>query len=117
MYAIVNINGDQVKVEKDSTVLVNRLKDIDSRTFKVQEVLFAKKGNSYMVGDPVVKDSYVEFEVVGPRRGKKVIAFKYRDRKSSQSKKGHRQDLTEIKVVDIKLGSDSGKTASGKKSS
>ncbi|MDD4956696.1 MAG: 50S ribosomal protein L21 [Candidatus Omnitrophica bacterium] len=115
MYAIMSINGDQVKVEKDTKFTVNRLKDLSSKTLKVEEVLFAKKGNSYLVGDPTIKGAYVECEVLRETRGKKVIAYKYRDRKSSQSIKGHRQDLTELKVVNIELGESAKKSGEEKK--
>ncbi|MFH1665935.1 MAG: 50S ribosomal protein L21 [Candidatus Omnitrophota bacterium] len=104
MYAIIELNGSQVKVEKDCKFKVNRIKDQSSKTLKVEKVLFAQKGPSHFVGDPYVKGAYVECEIVDNPRAKKVIAFKYRDRKSSQSKKGHRQDLTELKVTDIVFG-------------
>ncbi len=103
MYAVIELQGSQIKVEKDETFVVNRMKSGKSKTLKVDKVLFGKKGNSYKIGDPYVKGAYVECEILGEKRGKKVIAFKYRDRKSSQSKIGHRQDLTELKVVDIHL--------------
>ena len=101
MYAIMELQGEQIKVEKDSKIVVNRIKKHKSKTLKVNKVLFAKKGNSYKIGTPYVKGAYVECEVLGDKRAKKVIAFKYRERKSSQSKKGHRQDQTELKVKDI----------------
>jgi large subunit ribosomal protein L21 len=103
MYAVIELKGSQIKVEKDETFVVNRMEAGKSKTLKVDKVLFGKKGNSYKIGDPYVKGAYVECEILGEKRGKKVIAFKYRDRKSSQSKIGHRQDLTELKVVDIHL--------------
>jgi large subunit ribosomal protein L21 len=103
MYAVIELKGSQIKVEKDETFVVNRMEAGKSKTLKVDKVLFGKKGNSYKIGDPYVKGAYVECEILGEKRGKKVIAFKYRDRKSSQSKIGHRQDLTELKVIDIHL--------------
>lgn len=101
MYAIIELQGAQVKVEKDTTFAVNRMNTEDKKTLKVDTVLFGKKGNAHFIGEPYVKDAYVELEVLGDTRGKKIVAFKYRDRKSSQSKIGHRQDLTEFKVKDI----------------
>jgi len=103
MYAVISLNGSQVKVEKDAVFTVNNIKDQASKTIKVDTVLFARKGASYYIGDPYVKDAYVECEIIKDKRAKKVIAFKYRDRKSSQSKTGHRQDQTELKVKDIVL--------------
>ncbi|MFH1799017.1 MAG: 50S ribosomal protein L21 [Candidatus Omnitrophota bacterium] len=101
MYAIIQIQGTQVRVEKNDKIVVNRLKEQKSKTLKVDKVLFGKKGPAYFIGEPYVKDAYVECDILGDKRLKKVIAFKYRDRKSSQSKKGHRQDVTELNVKEI----------------
>jgi len=101
MYAVIELQGAQVRVEKDDTIVVNRISPQDSKTIKVEKVLFGKKGNSYKIGTPYVENAYVECEIIRDKRLKKVIAFKYRDRKSSQSKKGHRQDVTELKVKEI----------------
>ena len=101
MYAVIELNGAQVKVEKGSVFTVNRIKEQPSKEIKVGNVLFGKKGSKYYIGEPYVKDAYVECEILKDKRGKKVIAFKYRERKSSQSVHGHRQDLTELKVKDI----------------
>lgn len=105
MYAIIELNGAQVKVEKGDVFTVNRIKDLkeDEKSIKVETVLFGKKNKKHFVGGPYIDGAYVECDVLGEKRGKKVIAFKYRERKSSQSKVGHRQDLTELKVKEIKL--------------
>jgi len=101
MYAIIELNGKQVKVEKGDVFTVNRIKNKPKKDLKIKEVLFGKKQNSHYIGEPYIKGAYVECEVVGDKRAKKIIAFKYRDRKSSQSKIGHRQDLTELRVKEI----------------
>lgn len=101
MYAVIELNGSQVKVEKNDKFHVNHLECDDKKSLKVDKVLFGKKGSTNFIGDPYVKGAYVECEKIGDKRLKKVIAFKYRDRKSSQSKIGHRQDVTEFKVKDI----------------
>ncbi len=106
MYAVIELKGAQVLVKKDDKFTVNRISAEEKgkeNILKVDKVLFALKGQKYYVGTPYVKDAYVECEIIGDKRDKKVIAFKYRDRKSSQSKKGHRQDLTELKVKEIYL--------------
>jgi large subunit ribosomal protein L21 len=104
MYAVIELQGEQVKVEKDQSFVVNRMDTGEKDTIKVEKVLFGKTGNTYKVGEPYVKGAFVQCEVLGDRRQKKVIAFKYRDRKSSQSRKGHRQDVTELRVKEINLG-------------
>ena len=104
MYAVIELKGTQVLVQKDDKITVNRIKDQKSKKFKVEKVLFGKKGSSHFIGDPYVKNAYVECEIIGDKRLKKRTVFKYRERKSSQSKKGHRQDVTELLVKDIHLG-------------
>ncbi|MBF0494414.1 MAG: 50S ribosomal protein L21 [Candidatus Omnitrophica bacterium] len=103
MYAIIDLQGTQVKVEKDSVFEINRFRKESPKSIKVSEVLFAEDNAKHYIGTPYVKGAYVECEVLEEKRGPKVIAFKYRDRKGSQSKKGHRQDLVELKVKEIHL--------------
>jgi len=92
-----------MRVEKNLVIEVNRIKDQRSKSIKVEKVLFGKSGASYLIGTPYIDEAYVECDILCDKRGKKVIAFKYRDRKSSQSKKGHRQELTQLKVKDVHL--------------
>jgi large subunit ribosomal protein L21 len=101
MYAIVEIGGRQVKVEKGVSIAVNRLAKKESSDFKSSHILFARKGNAYHIGNPYIKGAHVDFEVMAHTRGKKVIAFKYKRRKSYHRKVGHRQDLTVLKVKEI----------------
>lgn len=103
MYAVIEVQGMQYRVGKDDRIAVNRMAH-DGKTVKIDRVLFAKDGSKYLVGEPYIKDAYVECDVLRDKRAKKVIAFKYRERKSSQSKHGHRQDQTELKVKKIHLG-------------
>ena len=104
MYAVIELMGAQILVKKDDKFVVNRIDEKEKdNILKVDKVLFAQKGQKHYVGTPHVKDAYVECEILGDKRAKKVIAFKYRDRKSSQSKIGHRQDQTELKVKEIHL--------------
>jgi len=101
MYAIVEIGGNQVKIEKGSDIAVNRLARKENSDFKISHVLFAKKGNAYQAGNPYIKGAHVDCEIVAHTRGKKVTAFKYKRRKSYHRKLGHRQDLTVLKVKEI----------------
>jgi len=103
MYAIFEVSGKQEKVEKGSQFLVNRIDKKEGSTTKLGNILFAKDGNSYKVGKPHLKDASVECEVVSHVRSKKVVAFKYRRRKSYHRKVGHRQDQTLLKVKSIKV--------------
>ena len=101
MYAIVEIGSKQYKVAKDDEVLVE--KAVPPRTHKISldKVLLIAKDKNVKVGKPYLKDAKVNCEVIGHLRGKKKIAFKYRKRKSSQSKKGYRQKLVLLKIKEI----------------
>ena len=72
----------------------------------MDKVLLAKDGNSIHVGTPYLKSAHVTCEVLGSVKGDKLIAFKYKKRKSERKKIGHRQDLLRLKVksIDIKEG-------------
>ena len=70
---------------------------------KLNHVLLAKDGNSVHVGSPYVKGAHVTCEVLGNARMDKVIAFKYKKRKSEKKKIGHRQYVTRLKVKEIEI--------------
>ena len=103
MYAIISIGGAQQKIEKGAEFIVNSLDKKEGSNLKIKDVLFAKKGNKFYVGTPLVKGGVVECEVVSHLRGEKVISFKFKRRKSYKRKIGHRQDLTKLKVKEIAL--------------
>jgi len=103
MYAIVDIGGRQEKVEKGSTLVINRIDKKEGSTAKLNYVLFAKKDKSYLIGTPHIKGASVECDVVSHTRGKKITVFKYKRRKSYRRKIGHRQDQTVLKVKEINL--------------
>lgn len=71
MYAIIELNGDQVKCEKNDVFTVNHIKGQKSKTLKVKEVLFGKKGNKHYIGEPYVKGAYVECDILREKRDKK----------------------------------------------
>lgn len=103
MYAIIEIGGRQYRVEKNSEFLTNRVLGKATSIVKFKKVLFGKDKASYAVGTPYLKDAYVSCEILEHPRAKKVVAFKYKRRKSSKKKVGHRQDLTKLRVKEIKL--------------
>ena len=103
MYAIVATDGRQIVLEKGGEVLVNRIAGKEAGVVKFKNVLFAREKNSYLIGKPFIKDAYVTCEILAHTRGDKVIAFKYKRRKSKKRTVGHRQDLTRLKVKEIKV--------------
>jgi large subunit ribosomal protein L21 len=106
MYAVIETGSKQYKVAKDDVILVELLNFKAGSPLKLDKVLLAKEGNSVHVGTPYLKGAHVTCEVLGEVRGDKLIAFKYKRRKSERKKIGHRQDLLKLKVksIDIKEG-------------
>jgi large subunit ribosomal protein L21 len=101
MYAIVNIAGQQFKVNENKPVFVHRLdaKEGDSVTF--DQVLMIGGNGSVKVGAPTVSGASVSATVVSHCKGDKVLVFKKKRRKGYQKMNGHRQFFTKIKVDKI----------------
>jgi len=101
MYAIIQVGSEQFKVSEGDVIEVNRLGTEPGKNYAVDKVLLFAEGNKVQVGQPFLKDIKVSAKVEDHTRGEKVIAYKYRRRKSSASKKGHRQDLTKMTITKI----------------
>ena len=104
MYAVIEISGKQYKVAKNDTILVERQDAKAGTSMKVHDVLLVKDGETVHVGAPHVKGAHVTCEVVSEIRADKVIAYKYKRRKSEKKKVGHRQALTRLHVKEIEIG-------------
>jgi len=104
MYAVIETGSKQYKVAKDDIILVEKLDVKDGSPVKLDKVLLAKDGNTIHVGIPYLKGAHVTCELLGRVRADKIIAFKYKKRKSEKKKIGHRQDLLKLKVksIDVK---------------
>jgi large subunit ribosomal protein L21 len=103
MYAVIETGNKQYKVAKDDIIYVEKLDAKKGAIIKLDKVLLAKDGNSIHVGTPYLKKSHVDCEVLGMVRDDKVIAYKYKKRKSEKKKIGHRQDLLKLKVKSIEV--------------
>ena len=100
MYAIVETGGKQVKVEVGQPVFVEKLDVAEGETYTFDKVLLVS-GDETKVGAPYVKGATVTAKVEKQGRGKKIVIFKYRPKKHSASKKGHRQAYTKLVVEAI----------------
>ncbi len=101
MYAIVEIAGQQFKVEKDQKVFVHRLDANEGDQVSFSDVLLLDQDGKVTVGTPVVSGAGVKAEVLRHLKGDKVIVFKKKRRKGYQKANGHRQYFTEILVKDV----------------
>ncbi len=104
MYAIIQTGSKQYKVAKGEVIEVERLDQKVGGLVKLKEVLLASDGKKVRIGRPNLSGATVVCEVVDHPRGKKRIVFKYKKRKDEKKKIGHRQELTRLRVKEIKIG-------------
>jgi large subunit ribosomal protein L21 len=102
MYAIVEIAGTQVKVEKDKFYYTPLLEGNDGDKIEFDNVLLVDNDGKVVVGSPSIKGSKVTGKILGQQKGDKVIVFKKKRRKGYKVKNGHRQQFTKILIEDIK---------------
>ena len=103
MYAIVEINGQQFKVQQGAKLFVNRIKDAEAgQTVEFDKVLLVDNEGAVAVGAPTVEGAKVVVEVVDALvKGEKVIVFKKKRRKGYRVKNGHRQQYTKVEVKQV----------------
>ena len=101
MYAVVKTGGKQYKVAKDDVIRVEKLEAAAGETVELTDVLMIGGSGEPVVGTPMVPNAKVCAEVVEQTRAAKITVFKKRRRQNYRRKKGHRQDLTVLKITDI----------------
>ena len=101
MYAIVEIAGQQFKIEKDQKLFVHRLHEDEGASINIDKVLLLGNGDNITLGAPAVEGAFAEAKVLGHLKGDKVIVFKKKRRKGYRKKNGHRQYLTQIQISSI----------------
>lgn len=101
MYAIVNINGVQTRVEPESEIQVARLAGEPGDRLTFDQVLLLADGDSIAVGQPYVKGASLTAELVEHFRGPKIRIFKYKRRHDYRKRRGYRDDLTRLRVTGI----------------
>jgi len=101
MYAIVDIAGQQFKVEKDKKVFVHRLEGKEGSKVEFEKVLLIDNDKNVTVGTPAISGAMVTGKIIEHLKGDKVIVFKKKRRKGYKKKNGHRQAFTQIIIEDI----------------
>lgn len=114
MYAIVEIAGQQFKVEKDQQVFVHRLEGKEGSKVTFDNVLLIDNNGKINVGAPAIAGASVAAKVLEHLKGDKVIVFKKKRRKGYKVKNGHRQYLTKIQIEAISESGAAKKTAVAK---
>jgi large subunit ribosomal protein L21 len=100
-YAVIRTGGKQYRVTEGDTLQIELLAGKAGDKVKFEEVLMVS-GESPTFGKPLVKGATVEAEILRQMRGPKLIVFKFRKRKRSRKKQGHRQNLTAVKITGVK---------------
>ncbi len=103
MKATIKTQGQQFTVSEGDILTVNRYPGTEKgSTVEIKDVLAAGEGAAYKVGTPVLAGASVSVKILENKRGDKVIVFKKKKRKGMERKRGHRQELSVIKIESIK---------------
>ncbi|MEG1559454.1 MAG: 50S ribosomal protein L21 [Clostridia bacterium] len=100
MYAIIRTGGKQYKVSVGDVLSIEKLESEIGATVSF-DTLLVSDGEKVTVGKPLVNGVAVKAEVLEHGKGKKVIVFKYKPKKNSRKKNGHRQPYTKVKITAI----------------
>lgn len=100
MYAIIEACGRQYKVKEGDKVFFEKLEEKEGDNVTFDKVILVS-GEKQIIGTPYVKEAKVEGKVLEHTKGKKIIVFKFRPKKGSQTKKGHRQNYTKVEITKI----------------
>ena len=114
MYAVIETGGKQFRVELGTTLEVDRLEAEPGATLTIDRVLLVADGDMAEIGRPTIANASVSAEVVRATRGEKLTVFKYRPKARSRVKKGHRSELTVLRITDIRLDGRSAAEAEAK---
>ncbi|MDR1089734.1 MAG: 50S ribosomal protein L21 [Prevotella sp.] len=101
MYVIVDIQGQQMKVEKDQKLFVHRINVENGSQVEFEKVLLVDKDGAVTVGAPTIEGAKVVLEVVSQVKGDKVLVFHKKRRKGHRKLNGHRQQFSEVVVKEI----------------
>lgn len=102
MFAVIKTGGKQYRVAKNDVIVVERLAGEPGSLVELRDVLMiGESGKAPSIGLPRLEEAAVFAEVIDQARGDKIIVFKKKRRQNYRRKRGHRQDLTVLRVVDI----------------
>ena len=101
MYAIVEIAGQQFKVEKGKRIFVHSLDIDEGSNVNFDRVLLIENNGKILIGEPHIKGAYIEGKILEHVKGDKVVVFKKKRRKGYKVKKGHRQQYSHIEIISV----------------
>ena len=103
MYAVIESGGKQYRVELGNEIEVDRLDVEPGQTIRLERVLLVADGDEATIGRPLVEGALVNADVLRQDRGEKLVVFKYKPKARTRVKKGHRADLTVLRIAEIAL--------------
>lgn len=101
MYAVIQTGGKQYRVAPGDKLMVEKLPGDIGDQVEFDKVLMLSRDGAVSVGAPVVEGAKVTGQIVEHGRGKKLIVFKFKRRKSYRRKNGHRQSYTTVQIGDV----------------
>jgi len=101
MYAVIKSGGKQHRVVEGETLKLEKIEVATGETIEFDEILMVANGDDIKIGEPTVAGAKVTAEIVSHGRGEKVTIIKFRRRKHSMKRQGHRQWYTEVKITGI----------------
>ena len=101
MYAVIKTGGKQYKVSKDDIISVEKLSEDSGKKVKLNEVLVISDKGKPIIGNPLIKGASVEAEILEQTRSKKITIFKKKRRQNYRRKQGHKQLVTNLKILSI----------------
>lgn len=102
MKATIKTQGQQLTVSEGDILIVNRFPGTEKgSTVEIKDVLAAGEGAEFKIGTPTLEGASVKATILENKRGEKVVVFKKRKRKGYENKRGHRQELSVIKIDTI----------------
>ncbi len=113
MFAVVKTGGKQYRVAEGDVIKVEKLEGEAGKKIKLEEVLMIGDGKGVKVGEPLIKGANVTAEVLEQKKDKKITVFKKKRRHNYRRKKGHRQEITVLRVT--KIAATAAKKAPAKK--
>ena len=103
MYAVIETGGKQYRVTEGDKIYVEKLDAEAGKTVTIKEVLVVEKDGQTLIGKPYVAGASVKADVVENGKAKKVVIYKYKAKKDSKKKQGHRQPYTQLEIKAISM--------------
>jgi large subunit ribosomal protein L21 len=102
MFAVIKAGGKQYKVDTNSIIKVEKIEgELGSKIHLNEVLMIGENSKPSFIGTPIVKGAVVTAEITNQLRDNKIIVFKKKRRKNYRRKAGHRQELTELKILNI----------------